>query len=273
MKHHLLMTTAAVAGLAAAMVVLPSISAAQAPPMGGRYTNVIAIPARHTPTKTVAAALFKPEGAGPYPAVVYMSECWGLNDAVDAAQQKAVVDHNLGQGRAVLILNSFTPRGFDTGVCDRVGDTSVYANRADDAYAAYRVLAEMPEIDARRVFLQGYGNGAIAATMAVDPNVADNHGGGVFAGVVAYYPYCMNDMKVSAPTLIVVGDRDEATPSTLCAGLKDRPISRWWSSRGRHTDSRCRWTGLSSFADTPWPTTRMRRRTPRRAPTPSSPRT
>ena len=119
--------------------------------------------------------------------------------------------------------NSFTPRGFDTGVCDRVGDTSVYANRADDAYAAYRVLAEMPEIDARRVFLQGYGNGAIAATMAVDPNVADNHGGGVFAGVVAYYPYCMNDMKVSAPTLIVVGDRDEATPSTLCAGLKDRP--------------------------------------------------
>lgn len=44
MKDHRLLMTAAVVGLAAALVVVPSLSAAQTPPMGGGYTNVIAIP-------------------------------------------------------------------------------------------------------------------------------------------------------------------------------------------------------------------------------------
>jgi len=37
MKYHLLLTTAAVVGLAAALVAIPSLSAAQAPPMGGGH--------------------------------------------------------------------------------------------------------------------------------------------------------------------------------------------------------------------------------------------
>jgi len=44
MKRNLFITVAAAAVAAGAMVALPSVSAAQAPPMGGGYTNVIPIP-------------------------------------------------------------------------------------------------------------------------------------------------------------------------------------------------------------------------------------
>ena len=45
---------------------------------GGGYTNVIPIPVDDPATKAIAGALFKPDGAGPFPAVVYMSGCEGL---------------------------------------------------------------------------------------------------------------------------------------------------------------------------------------------------
>ena len=48
-----------------------------APPIGGGYTNVIPIPVDNPTTKNISGALFKPDGAGPFPAVVYMSGCAG----------------------------------------------------------------------------------------------------------------------------------------------------------------------------------------------------
>ena len=54
-------------------VVLPPVSAAQTPPMGGGYTNVIPIPIDEPGTKAIAGALIKPEGAGPFPAIIIHS--------------------------------------------------------------------------------------------------------------------------------------------------------------------------------------------------------
>jgi hypothetical protein len=41
------------------------------PPIGGGYTNVTAIPVNDPAIKAIGGALFKPAGAGPFPAVVY----------------------------------------------------------------------------------------------------------------------------------------------------------------------------------------------------------
>ena len=59
MKRDLLVIAAAVAIAAEAMVVVPSISVAQTPPMGGGYTNVIPIPVDDPNIKAIAGALFK----------------------------------------------------------------------------------------------------------------------------------------------------------------------------------------------------------------------
>ncbi len=215
---------AAVAIAAGAMRAFASISAAHAPPMGGGYTNVIAIPVPENDpqVKAIAGAHFTPEGAGPFPTVIYMSGCAGLGIPPEVAEQKMVINHCVAQGKAVPILNSLTPRGMTEGVCDRISEMSIYLHRADDAYAAHTALATMPKIDSKRVFLQGNSHGANAATLAVNPKIVEEHGGNAFAGVVAYYPYCVDDMAFSAPTIILDGDKDNLTPSRLCEAIKGR---------------------------------------------------
>jgi len=223
MKHNLLISVAAVAVAAGAMMGLSSTSAAQTPPMSGGYTNVIAIPV-DDPAKNIAGALFKPDGAGPFPAVIYLGGCAPIGAADEAALEKAVVDHNRSKGFATLIVDSFAPRHLDHGVCDREHSPVWYGVRAADAHAAKDSLAAMPDIDAERIFLVGYNHGGQAALLAVDGSTAATHRA-KFAGVVAYYPYCgfVCGCAVSVPTLIMVGDEDDLAPADRCRTLKDKP--------------------------------------------------
>src|SRR5271166_3883223 len=130
MRRHLLITVGAVAITAGAMIALPSVSAALAPPMGGGYTNVIPIPVDDPSVKAIAGALFKPEGAGPFPAVVYMSGCAGLSIPPEVLQEKVVIDRLTSKGIATLIVDPFTPRGEMEGVCAKLGaETFEYFSR------------------------------------------------------------------------------------------------------------------------------------------------
>jgi dienelactone hydrolase len=79
----------------------------------------------------------------------------------------------------------------------------------------------MPDIDPNRIFLQGYSSGAGASLFAVDPKTpgADD---AKIAGVIAYYPYCL-PTEASVPVLILVGEKDDWTPASLCLAMKGRP--------------------------------------------------
>ena len=87
------------------------------PPMSGGYTDVIAIPVSDPAVVSIAGALFKPSGAGPFPAVIYMSGCAGLGPRGERALQKTVIAHLLAKGVATLIVDPFTPRNEIAGVC------------------------------------------------------------------------------------------------------------------------------------------------------------
>ena len=77
MKYHLMGAVAAVVVAAGAMVAVTLSEAGAAPAIGGGYTNVIAIPVNDPSVQEIAGALFKPQGAGPFPAMVYMPTCGG----------------------------------------------------------------------------------------------------------------------------------------------------------------------------------------------------
>ncbi len=223
MKQQSLMATVAVVGLAAALVVLPSVSAAQTPLMGGGYANVIPIPVDDPNVKAIAGALFKPEGAGPFPLVIYMSGCAGIDIPPDRAMQRLLIDQLRYEGIATLIVDPFTVRHEDQGVCDKVGSgPEVFIRGAKDVAAARKLVAAMPEIDQKHVFLQGYSYGAIASLIASDAKNPASATLGV-AGVIAYYPYCASDAERSVPTLVLVGDKDDWTPAKLCEAIKDKP--------------------------------------------------
>src|SRR5271166_3663517 len=111
MNPNFLTLVSPVAIAVGAMIALPSLVVGQtAPPMGGGYNNVIPIPVDDPATKNIAGALFKPAGAGPFPAIVYMSGCGGLNNPPEMALEKSVIDHLLAKGVATLVVDPFTPR-------------------------------------------------------------------------------------------------------------------------------------------------------------------
>ena len=208
---------------------LPSFAHSQTvPPMGGGYKDVIPIPVDDPTTKAIAGALFKPAGAGPFPAVVYMVPCGGLGETPDTALAESVISHLLAKGVATLIVDPFTPRD-EFGICEKLNDPNLnekkwaeYATRGgNDAIAAVKVLLSMPEIDPNRIFLQGYSYGAGASLFAVDTKTPGSHDAKI-AGVIAYYPYCLAT-EASVPAIIFIGEDDDWTPATLCQAVKDRP--------------------------------------------------
>jgi dienelactone hydrolase len=204
-----------------------------APPIGGGYTNVIPIPVDDPTTKNISGALFKPDGAGPFPAVVYMSGCAGLNIPPEASLERATINHYLPSGVAILTVDPFTPRNENGmaphGLCEKIGDPHLsekvwveYATRGgSDAVAAVNVLRTMPDIDPSHIFLQGYSIGAASSLSAVDSKTPGAHDVKI-AGVIAYYLYCMATDS-SAPALSLVGDKDDWSPAARCQAIKDKP--------------------------------------------------
>ena len=58
--------------------------------MGGGYTNVIDIPVDDPDTRAIAGALFRPQGAGPFPAVIYLGFCGSFASGDERAVQKTL---------------------------------------------------------------------------------------------------------------------------------------------------------------------------------------
>jgi dienelactone hydrolase len=223
MKRNLLFSAKALAIAAAATMALPLQSVAQTPKMGGGYKDVITIPVDDPKTKAIAGALFKPAGAGPFPAVIYMSTCAGVDSGEERFVQTTVRDRLLSKGFAMLIVDPYWPRQEWQGVCDRPNAGGEYDARcARDIHAALDVLKALPEIDATRIFAQGVGLGASAALSAIDAGKAAAHKTKL-AGAIALSPHCKEDAAPSVPTLILIGDQDLWAPAARCRALARMP--------------------------------------------------
>ena len=196
------------------------------PPMGGGYADVISIPVNDPTTKAITGALFKPAGAGPFPAVLFISGCDGINSPANRAQEKAAIDHLLSKGVATLIAGPFTPRNEPQGVCANLGaldeKTAIqyFSRGSNDVLAAVNVLAAMPDIDMKHIILQGYSYGAISSLSATEAKNSANHVN--VAGVVAYYPFRYDGVDPSVLVLAMVGEKDDRTPAAKAATSHSR---------------------------------------------------
>jgi dienelactone hydrolase len=168
------------------------------------------------------AVLFRPAGAGPFPAVVALHACRGLGVPIseryrDWGQRLAA------QGFAVLFPSSFGPRGY--GQQCTVWNRAVAPQRArvGDADAARRWLQGQDWVVADRVSLVGWGHGAAAALFAIRPQAARRKEGVDFRTAVAIYPGCgrLADIAWSArvPTLILMGAKDDVNSPKRCAEM------------------------------------------------------
>ncbi|MFZ5791045.1 MAG: dienelactone hydrolase family protein [Pseudomonadota bacterium] len=172
------------------------------------------------------AELFKPDGPGPFPAVVLMHGCGGWQPAVRFGldnHARYLRDH----GFVVLNLDSFGPRNLSGGkLC--ASDRDLYkalAYRTQDAFDALHYLQAQDYVAPDNIFLMGQSNGgAVAIRAAKASSVRDYNQGTGFRGVVAYYPWCGefggSRVALASPLLIFAGGRDNWVPARECQGVK-----------------------------------------------------
>jgi dienelactone hydrolase len=218
MRSIFLASVAAVA-VGATLGVSILAAAETALPIGGGYTNAIPIPVEDPTTKAIAGALFKPTGAGPFPAVILIGGC---NAVWPMGLAKGTIDRLLAKGVATLVVDAFTPRNEKDGVCATManlndnsdGQHKYVARGGADALAALNVLQAMPDIDKDHILFVGHSYGAIASLSATDKQNPANHA--KVAGVVAYYPFCYENDEPSVPVLVLIGEKDDWTPAAKC---------------------------------------------------------
>src|SRR5262249_13189168 len=86
----------------------------------------------------IPATLVKPDGPGPFPAVVMLHDCSGLGPTSSGAPARWAGEL-VSRGYVVLIPDSFTSRGYPGGICSEPSPTNpgvFTVQRARDAHAA-----------------------------------------------------------------------------------------------------------------------------------------
>ncbi|WP_366936054.1 dienelactone hydrolase family protein [Acidovorax sp.] len=126
-------------------------------------------------------------------------------------------------GYAVLMPDSFGSRGLRDICQTRYRDRSVdVAQRVQDARAALAWLAAQPQVDALRIGVLGWSNGATTTLNLLEqrrthPEPSEP----AIAGAAVFYPGCgplakRQAVLEAAPLLILLGALDDWTPAQPC---------------------------------------------------------
>lgn len=170
----------------------------------------------------VAGYLFKPEGDGPFPAVVLIHGCNGYDWLVQGQPGwmlfKRYAERYVAHGYVALVLDSFEPRGVNN-VCGQAMSVPP-ARRAWDVLSAARFLGTLGTVDTRRLVLQGDSHGGWTTLVTLQAELW--HVPERFAAGIAFYPYCYSVAGFTAPVLILIGDKDDWTPSWRCRQMMDQ---------------------------------------------------
>ena len=163
--------------------------------------------------------LHKPNGNGPFPAVVMLTGCGGYaNAGTDMQQQASWAKRLVGWGYVALQVDSFSPRGFTNGVCDNPFNVN-FDTRANDAFAAKSYLSTLPFVDPNNVAVIGWSHGGIAVLRIIQ-SFERSSLVSPFKAAVAFYPYSIPVVFPDTPLLVLIGAKDDDSPSSLAESLE-----------------------------------------------------
>jgi dienelactone hydrolase len=174
--------------------------------------------------------LYRPPGAGPFPAVIGFHGCSGLLNKQGAPLgiYRLWAQHLRDQGYVVLLVDGFTPREVTT-VCGRPNAAvSPQDARPRDAYGALRYLSALSYVRVDRVAVMGWSHGGGTVLYTVSPGQDAQPAGLRFRAAVALYPGWYRagahafGWTPSVPLLVLLGEKDDWTPSPSCYDLMER---------------------------------------------------
>ena len=164
----------------------------------------------------VKARLSKPNGDGPFPAIVMMHPCSGINYT-----PKGWTSRLNDWGYVTFENDSLRARGVSTA-CGKGGrlKSGGPAEWALDAIGAVRYLRALPYVDGERTAIIGWSMGGGAALATVSQRGWSNFHPERFRAAVAYYPNCEIGGDPYAPTLVLIGDKDTEGKPEMCKLLR-----------------------------------------------------
>ncbi len=168
----------------------------------------------------IEGRLYKPDGRGPFPALVLLHGCQGV------VRQTQTWAHWLRErGYVALVTDSFGPRN-DPADCKGGDDSGPSTARFDDAIGALRYLQAQPFVIPDRVASFGWSQGGLFAMSVINgPTLERARARGVtlpragYAAAIAMYPGgCEAYVKelVIRPLLLLIGGADNWTPPQYC---------------------------------------------------------
>jgi dienelactone hydrolase len=184
---------------------------------------------------TVDATLVRPTGLGPFPAIVQMHGCGGL-EAQSYRWARWFADH----GYVALVVDSFGPRKLK-GDCRSGPDEPPVTARFDDAFGALQYLQSLPEVKADRIAAIGWSQGGVYAMSVINgPSLERARRRGValpatgFAAGIGVYPggcFSLVGEQVIRPLLVLIGEADDWTPAAKCREMVEAMRSRGADAR------------------------------------------
>ena len=174
---------------------------------------------KDTDTQGIDGYLFKPEGAGPFPAVVLLHANGGVTKHLTENWSEFLT----GLGYAVLVPRSNESRGIERGTRGNLNTRSL--NLMKDGYGALDALAERSDINGDAIAVMGFSLGANAINQIMYGWKLRNLSGREFKAAVPLYGRCERmksgyDPNVNVPILQIIPELDNvASRADQCITL------------------------------------------------------
>jgi dienelactone hydrolase len=158
------------------------------------------------PGLSVKATLTKPEGKGPFPAIVMFSTAGGWQDTPRHWRKR---------------LNAWGYVTLEVGAENEFSSNLQSQNQVLDAIGALEYLQEIPYVDSNRVAVMGWDLGAETALWAIDALGWAGKHKNRFVAAVAIYPACelIAAGQFFSPALIITAELDGLAKPSSCERL------------------------------------------------------
>jgi dienelactone hydrolase len=171
----------------------------------------------------LAMAIYKPTGAGPFPALVVVHTCGGLRAEIRDWTKLA-----LERGYVVFVMDSLGQRGVSAQNGCNPATWVFPARGTKDAFQAREHLRKFTFVDQDRVALVGFSWGAMVGLYASSSAIASQLSSSRYGAVVSFYPMCyfpgsgqFREVErlhadIDKPLLVLMGEQDNETPPADC---------------------------------------------------------
>lgn len=157
----------------------------------------------------------KPQGDGPFPAIIFVSGCSGYKwTDIAWKHYNTIADKFVAKGYAVMMYDFYASRP-NKSSCMDVDAREV----VQEVMLTAKYLKTLAYIKQNEINLHGWSFGGIITLQTVNQDVSKD----IFKKAIAYYPMCSKKQKWQShvPILIQSGSLDDVTPFMNCRTLID----------------------------------------------------